>query len=73
MGGPSLRPCAWATQLRSRKKHRSGGDIVSALTGPGDKPQTSHTVSDVVTTEQIGRYAINLAKQKYVVYQQEVW
>ena len=72
MGGPSPRPRAWVTQLRSPKKHRSGGDTVSAWTGPDNKPQTSHT-SDVVTTEQTGRYAINLAKQKYDVYQQEVW
>ena len=55
------------------KKHRSGGDTVSTLTGPGNKPQTFHPDSDVVTTEQTGRYAINLAKQKYDVYQQEVW
>ena len=73
MGGPSPRPCVWATQLRSPKKHRSGGDTVSALTSPGNKPQTSHTDSDVVTTEQTDRYVINQAKQKYDVYQQEVW
>ena len=36
---------------------------MSALTGPGNKPQTSHADSDVVTTEQTGRYIINLAKQ----------
>ena len=73
MGDPSPRPYVWGTQLRSPKKHRSGGDTVSALTGPGNKPQTPHTDSYVVTTEQTGRYVINQAKQKYDVYQQEAW
>ena len=64
VGGPSSRPCAWTTQFQCLKKHHNGGDTVSALTGPGNKPQTSHPDSDNVTTEQIGQYAVNLAEQK---------
>ena len=59
MAGPTPRLCAWVTQLRSPCKHPSGGDDVSALIGPG-------AVSDVVTTELIGRHTTTLAKQKYV-------
>ena len=41
MGGPSPRPCVWATQLRSPKKHRSGGVTVSALPALATNPRPS--------------------------------
>ena len=61
MGGPSPRPCVWATQLRSPKKHRSGGDTVSALTGPGNKPQTPIVMS-LPLSKLAGMLLIKLSK-----------